>query len=83
MHRLKIACTDQVLFGPVPLAMVVKFYLEHCYLNILYNDFLCTWFVFLFFFFSCYCFILPVHWCVGGRGGPSPSHTLQTTIFYK
>ena len=33
------------------------------------------------FFFSCYCFILPIHWCVGGRGGPSPSHTLQTTIF--
>ena len=32
-------------------------------------------------FFSCYCFILRVHWCVGGRGGPSPSHTLRTTIF--
>ena len=39
-------------------------------------------FVFFFVLFSCYCFILPVHWCVGGRGGPSPSHTLQTTIFF-
>ena len=24
----------------------------------------------------------PSIWCVGGRGGPSPSHTLQTTFFF-
>ena len=36
----------------------------------------------LFFFHVVVALFSPSIWCVWGRGGPSPSHTLQTTIFF-